>query len=190
MSPTPDAGIAWLLVAGLAILAASWWCRWRARWTGRLRLSGSYGTVYVMQDTDQPHLLKVGVTVRLSRARQAEIARTMTASAPLRQLHALDIANARSVETVAHRRLHRLRDHGGRGREWYRVTGAAERRHLLVELERAAHDIRCLAPHQGAWRQQDDAEARRWSLTSAGPARTSLFQTDRTMQHPLRAQLP
>lgn len=173
---TPTFLEATIAATGTLVLCAIWWRRWQTRWVRRLRLSGARGTIYVMQDRNQPHLVKVGVTTRLSRERQAEIVRTMAAGAPLRQLLALDLAHARSVETVAHRRLRRRRHQSERGREWYHATTARQLARILAEVERAAHDVKRLACRQGAWNQDDEDHAYRWALTRAGPIRTPLFR--------------
>ena len=173
---TPTFLEATLAAAGLLILCAIGWRRWQTRWVRKLRLSGARGTVYVMQDREQPHLVKVGVTTRSSRERQAEIIRTMAAGAPLRQLLALDLAHARSVETVAHRRLRRRRHHSERGREWYHAATARQLGRLLAEVELAARDVKRLARRQGAWNQDDEETACRWQLTRNGPIREHLFQ--------------
>lgn len=167
-----------MLAAGLAVLAVSWWRRRQARWTRKLRLSGAHGTVYLMQDLHEPELVKVGVTHRLSRERKPEIVRTMAAGAPLRQLLALDLAHARSVETVAHRRLQRHRQRCERGREWYHAATPNKLERILAEVEHAAHDVRRLARREGAWNQEDEDDAYRWCLTRNGPIRTPLFRSD------------
>ena len=173
---TPTFLEATIAAAGLLVLAIIWWQRWQTRWVRRLRLSGARGTVYVMQDRNQPHLVKVGVTTRLSRERQAEIVRTMAAGAPLRQLLALDLAHARSVETVAHRRLRHRRHHSERGCEWYHAATDRQLARILAEVEHAARDVKRLARRQGAWNEHDEETACRWLLTRNGPIRERLFQ--------------
>ena len=99
-------------VFGLAAL----WLLWRWPRTRHVRLSVKWGSVYVFQDRADPNLFKVGVTARLSKTRKREVARSMADGSPLRQILAIDMPHARSVETIAHRRLRPLRPPGPRAR--------------------------------------------------------------------------
>lgn len=164
--------------AALAVAAfslAALWLLWRWPRARRVRLSGKWGTVYVFMDRDAPHLLKVGTTARLSKQRKREVARTMAGGSPLRQILAIDMPHARSVETIAHRRLRPLRARCGRGREWYRVRNDDDLRHVLEQVEAAADEVRRAAMKRGRWNKRDEQSARLWRLTPAGPQRQRLF---------------
>lgn len=158
-------------VFGLAAL----WLLWRWPRTRHVRLSGKWGTVYVFQDRADPSLFKVGVTARLSKTRKREVSSTMAGGAPLRQILAIDMPHARSVETIAHRRLRPLRARCGRGREWYRVRNDDDLRHVLEQVEAAADEVRRVAMQRGRWNERDEQSARLWRLTTAGPERQRLF---------------
>lgn len=170
LGPVEIIALALLVLVALRLLWSRLWSRSR-----RIRLSGKRGSVYVYQDRDSPHLLKVGVTCRLSKQRKREVARTMAGGSPLRQVLALDMPHARTVETLAHRRLRPLRDRSGRGREWYRVTNDDELRHVLEQVEAAADEVRRVAMKRGRWNERDEQSARRWRLTQTGPQRQRLF---------------
>lgn len=141
-----------------------------------IRLLGGYGTVYVFQDVDRPEMVKVGTTARASRVRKREVARDQAGGAALRQVFAIDMRFAATVEAVAHRRLawRRLawRQLGAkRGREWFYAGGRQGLAPILEAVEAAARDVRRLAQRRRRWEKRDEEAARVWELTTGGARR-------------------
>lgn len=159
--------IAWIGFTGIAR---------RRGFAGHVRLTGGWGTVYLFHDRENQHLLKVGTTRRLSKVRKGEVSETMTGGCHLAQVYAVDMPYARTVETLAHRRLRRYRHFSERGREWYRLEGEEGIGRAIDAINAAAQEVRKMAKRQRRWSAEADIKARSWRLTPEGPVRAELFQ--------------
>lgn len=140
-----------------------------------VKLIGGWGTVYLFQDRENPHLLKVGTTRRLSKIRKGEVSETMTGGCHLVQIFAVDMPFAHTAETLAHRRLRRYRHHSERGREWYRLEGEDGIAKAIEAIEAAAKDVRKMAQRRRKWSVEADKKARSWRLSNKGPTKQKLF---------------
>ena len=178
-----DADLA--VLAAVAGTALAWallvmvrrWLRKR-RWQRRpLWLSGYRGTVYVFQDYHKPEIIKVGTTKRLSKIRKREVSRRMAYGRPLRQVFAIDMMHAATVEFMAHRTLPRSwRQPWWRGREWYKLRHLDELPIFLKDVEACAWEVRSIAQKNQRWNSNNEIMARRWRLVEGKGVRELLFK--------------
>lgn len=171
-------------IFGIARTVARWFGRWRKP---RLVLGpGGYGTVYVFRQRGDAHKVKVGYTARLSKTRKAEIDSRMRLGGSLRQVFALDMSFAWTVEQQAHRRLKRHRARVGRQREWFHADRQGGIEHILSAVLDSAKEVRAEALKQGRWSEVDDRATKAWMLTEAGPVRFRPFVEDANESDRLR----
>lgn len=170
-----DTALQVLFAAAVAVMAWIGLAGIRRGLPQPVRLLAGWGTVYLFQDRENPHLLKVGTTRRLSKIRKGEVSETMTGGCHLAQIFAVDMPFARTVETLAHRRLRRYRHHSERGREWYRLEGDEGIAKAIEAIEAAAQDVRKMAKRRRRWSAEADIKARSWRLMPEGPKRAPLF---------------
>lgn len=112
------------------------------------RLDPSWGTVYVLQDRDNPRIVKVGFTAQRTTDRRGQISRDVAEGGGLRVVYTADMHFARTVETLLHRRLPRLYYCHPRGKEWYVIEPRGIDR-LVCRVERAIEDVLAEADKRG-----------------------------------------
>lgn len=141
---------------------------------------GAWGTVYVFVDREQPNIIKVGYTARLSMIRKREVSRDMAGGAALRQVYAIDMHYARSVERALHQTLPTVLAPCSRGKEWYVLpdSSPAYLDCVVALVERAAVKVRAGALRLHRWPPKADRSAKAWRLTQGGPVRYRPFRPE------------
>jgi len=139
---------------------------WRSTW----------GTVYVHQFVDQPHRFKVGFTTGLARTRQTGIrskVKVEEGAAPkLRQVFAIDMHNARRVETLALKALDRHKAPIGTMGEFLEFPSHIDPDqtidHIAFVVRACARKVRREALDEGRWTDTMEQQARLVRLSRDG----------------------
>jgi hypothetical protein len=136
------------------------WAKSRPTLGIRLHTS-SWGSVYVLQDCQFPHLFKVGTTKRRPSIRKAEIERDMLGGRPTKLIYTVKIPFAESVEKIAHRRLQRRHYVMAGGIEFFRANPET----VIQAVRKSCRDVERMAKRQRRWSVEDGLTVREWVAT-------------------------